>query len=297
MVSRPPRRPAGPSSGCMPGAPRRARRPPAVALPGRDPAPGRRLGRALLHGHRLSGRLLPQLPPLSRRLPGHGARPGARGRAVSDALLILVPLRIERARARPPPARPCSDRDGAAAAPDRGGSGPRPPGARRRHRRPLRRGRPGAPPGRRPLCDRAPRRGGRPRRGTGQRPPAGGPPGARAPGPRRRARLERSRILPPSERARPRGAHSRSTWSRPGSRPASAAGRSPSARVVADPPGAGWSTRGWHPRACVPCAACTAGAALAAWGRARAGEVELAPAVPSARTADADALRSDRPTS
>jgi hypothetical protein len=33
------------------------------------------------------------------------------------------------------------------------------------------------------------------------------------------------------------------------------------------------------------------GDALAAWGHARAGEVELAPAAPSARTADGNALR------
>ena len=41
----------------------------------RDPAQRRRLGRAVLHGHRLPGRLLPQLPPLPAGVPGDGARP------------------------------------------------------------------------------------------------------------------------------------------------------------------------------------------------------------------------------
>jgi squalene cyclase/nucleoside phosphorylase len=58
----------------------------------------RGLGRAGLHGHRLSRRLLHPLPPVSRPLPGHGARAlpaGARLRAGSESLLVAAPLRLE----------------------------------------------------------------------------------------------------------------------------------------------------------------------------------------------------------
>ncbi len=59
-----------------------------------DAAAERRLGRAVLHGHRLPRRLLSQLPPVPGRVPGDGARPDARRGAVSS-LLVLAPLRIE----------------------------------------------------------------------------------------------------------------------------------------------------------------------------------------------------------
>src|SRR5205085_10061693 len=61
-------------------------------LPRRHPAAGRRLGRALLHRHRLSRRLLLELPPLSRRLSSDGPRPGPR-----VTLLVLAPMGIEEA--------------------------------------------------------------------------------------------------------------------------------------------------------------------------------------------------------
>src|SRR5262249_5362343 len=54
----------------------------------------RRLGRAVLHRHRLPGRLLPQLPPLQGRVPGDGPRPGPRSVPMTD-LLVLAPMRIE----------------------------------------------------------------------------------------------------------------------------------------------------------------------------------------------------------
>ena len=41
----------------------------------RAPAPGRDLGRARVHRHRVPRRLLPQLPPVPARLPGQRARP------------------------------------------------------------------------------------------------------------------------------------------------------------------------------------------------------------------------------
>ena len=44
----------------------------------RDAAPGRRLGRAAVHGHRLPVGLLHQLPPLPAGVPGDGAGAGAR---------------------------------------------------------------------------------------------------------------------------------------------------------------------------------------------------------------------------
>src|SRR5262249_55457627 len=54
----------------------------------------RQLGRAVLHGHRVPGRLLPQLPPLPAGLPGDGSRPCA-GKRMSRTLLVFTPLRVE----------------------------------------------------------------------------------------------------------------------------------------------------------------------------------------------------------
>src|SRR5262249_25217690 len=54
----------------------------------------RQLGRAVLHGHRVPGRLLPQLPPLPAGLPGDGSRPCA-GKRMSRPLLVFTPLRVE----------------------------------------------------------------------------------------------------------------------------------------------------------------------------------------------------------
>src|SRR5207249_4885333 len=64
-------------------------------LPRRNPAAGRRLGRAPLHRHRLPRRLLLELPPVSRRLPRDGPRPGA-----GMTLLVLAPMAIEEAALR-----------------------------------------------------------------------------------------------------------------------------------------------------------------------------------------------------
>ncbi len=83
-------------------------------LPGRDPAPGRHLGRAAVHRDRLPRRLLPQLPPVPPGVPGQRARPvpqpgGGRGSAMTDGtsmadarepetdsgLLVCAPLRTE----------------------------------------------------------------------------------------------------------------------------------------------------------------------------------------------------------
>ena len=75
---------------------RRARRvrPAWSRLARADAASRRRLGRAVVHRHRLSRRLLHQLPPLPARLPGQRARPlRARGRAMS--LTVLAPLGLE----------------------------------------------------------------------------------------------------------------------------------------------------------------------------------------------------------
>ena len=113
------------------GRPRgRARRP----LARRDAAAERRLGRAVLHRHRLPGRLLLELPPVPGRLPRDGARPDPRRRPLSGvapteppsgvgsteppksagagstgagagpaSLLLLAPLRLERAALRVAP--------------------------------------------------------------------------------------------------------------------------------------------------------------------------------------------------
>src|SRR5262249_12069833 len=51
-----------------------ARGPPRDPLAGRDPAPGRHLGRATIHGHGLPVGLLHQLPPVPARVPADGAR-------------------------------------------------------------------------------------------------------------------------------------------------------------------------------------------------------------------------------
>ena len=110
------------------------------------PSARRRLGRAVLHRHRLPGRLLSQLPPLPGRVPGDGARPdprrprdervAARPRAAAD--------RAARAR-RAGRARRCirtgmgPDRARIAAARALAHDAPR-----ARRRRPLRRDRPDA---------------------------------------------------------------------------------------------------------------------------------------------------------
>ena len=71
----PPRRPRGRCWRCTPPASaRRSARPPRRRLARRHAAPGRRLGRAVLHRHRLPVRLLHQLPPVPAGLPGDGAR-------------------------------------------------------------------------------------------------------------------------------------------------------------------------------------------------------------------------------
>ena len=64
--------------------------------------PGRRLGRALVHGHRVSRGLLPQLPPVPARLPAQRARPlppDAIAAGVSR-ILVVTALRTERAALR-----------------------------------------------------------------------------------------------------------------------------------------------------------------------------------------------------
>ncbi len=48
-----------------------------------------------LHGHRIPGRLLPQLPSLPAGVPGDGARPDPEGREMKGPLLVFVPLRVE----------------------------------------------------------------------------------------------------------------------------------------------------------------------------------------------------------
>ena len=56
--------------------------------------PDGELGRAVVHRHRLPGRLLHQLPPVPARVPGDGARPRSR----DEARCVLAPLRIEALR-------------------------------------------------------------------------------------------------------------------------------------------------------------------------------------------------------
>src|SRR5205814_9624530 len=60
-------------------------------LPRRDPEAGRKLGRAVLHRHRFSARLLPQLPSV----PAGVSRNGNGSRSPVTSLLVLAPLRAE----------------------------------------------------------------------------------------------------------------------------------------------------------------------------------------------------------
>ena len=195
--------------------------------------PRRRLGRAVLHRHRLPRRLLPQLPPVPGRLPGDGARPRSSETRDDATLLVLAPLRVEQALLRAPGRLDgAAHRDGArrarAIAAARAlaidaravavagvcAGGRRPTLARRRRR----------------LRDRAaPRRTATRSTVPGSALRRGGAPPARPARPRRPAALGRPpRRAAPSGARSPATARSPSTWSRPGSPTAPAAGRSPS---------------------------------------------------------------------
>ena len=103
-ASRRPRRPRGRCSASTPPAPARARRPRVrVRWLVETQLPDGGWDEPLLHGHRLPWRLLPQLPPLPRRLPGDGARPRSSGRPRESSLLVLAPLRVEQLALGPTP--------------------------------------------------------------------------------------------------------------------------------------------------------------------------------------------------
>ena len=108
------------------------------------PAPGRRLGRAAVHRHRLPLGLLHQLPPLQDQLPADGPRP--------------LPARQGADRPTGSTASGEPDRSAPASWPRRRWPGPRPArgdaAGRAALRRALRRGRDGA--GRRPRTSRSP---------------------------------------------------------------------------------------------------------------------------------------------
>ena len=178
--------------------------------------------------HRLPRRLLHQLPPLPRRVPGDGAGTRA-GTTRMTALLVLVPMRIERI-ALGTPYRSAVIRTGMRTRPCAHRCGPRAcaRGLRARDRRPVRGRRPRTPCRRCSLRDRSRRRRRRVHACARQLARRRGAPPAGPPGSRRDACLRE-----PGPRAcRPRGASparlSRSTWSRHGSRRAPPAGRSQS---------------------------------------------------------------------
>ena len=103
----------------------------------RAPAPGRDLGRARVHRHRVPRRLLPQLPPVPARLPGQRARPvpilsrpgrRLRRRPSTPGDAVTTPVTPAGSPAAPRPARGPAVAAGVLPAPARGRSGPARPG-------------------------------------------------------------------------------------------------------------------------------------------------------------------------